>query len=335
MTKTHSGTAVPRHFLFVLPSGAVVAQITDTRGQDLYTGELVELAGATGSVTDADLERLRGAGRVEAYNNSFVWVAGLRERHTVELGSEESSSASLQQRKYYLDTGFPAFEQNNFAELLRNNNLDNHLQADIRNERVIIRKVGSIYFNHIDEATEAHDYLERTFPDVFGGTIIAFTTVDPRESQLAHEVPRPTGTSELAAIIASQTDSTVTMGKEILVLVTNDEDRILIGKLCVEMNANVQVAFSGAEALQLLEDSGIDLLIMDLQLPDMHGWEMLGKMREVDVLRHLPVIVIADSSGLTEQSLSNAVAQVDAFLIKPLSKARIRQNIWMALKNRS
>ena len=85
----------------------------------------------------------------------------------------------------------------------------------------------------------------------------------------------------------------------------------------------------------MLEDWQTDLLIMDLQLPDMHGWEMLSKMREVDKLRHLPVIVIAEPSVTADQSLSSAVAQVDAFLVKPISKARIRQNIWMALKNRA
>lgn len=335
MSKAYNGTAVPRHFVFVTPNGSVVVQLSDSRAQDLYTGQYVDLSGTPGSPAgNAELERLKVAGRVEGYNSSYVWVTGLPERHSYDSHVSESDFA-VKRRMYYLDTGFPAFEQLNFDQMLHENSLAEYYSTHLKNDRVIIRKSDALYFDQIEEATAAQAYLQETFPDIFGNTTIAFTTIDPRESQLVHEVPQPTGTSELAAIIASQTDVSATAGKKVTLLVNVDEDRILIGRLCAEMGTEVQVAFSGAEALSLLEDGETDLLIMDLQLPDMHGWEMISKMREVDKLRHLSVIVIAEPSVTADQSLSIAVAQVDAFLIKPLSKARIRQNIWMALKNRA
>jgi two-component system, chemotaxis family, chemotaxis protein CheY len=337
MSKTYNGTAVPRHFVFVTANGSVVVQLSDNRGQDLYTGQYVELSGNApgGPAADAELERLKVAGRVEAYNSSYVWVTGLPERHQYDSHVSEAESSGKRRRVYYLDTTFPAFEQQNFDQLLLDNDLQGHYTTDIRNDRVIIRRTEALYFEQFDDAAAAQDYLQGLFPDIFGSATVGFTTVDPRESQLVHEIAQPKGTSELAAIIASQTDISATAGKKITLLVNVDEDRILIGRLCAEMGTEVQVAFSGAETLGLLEDGETDLLIMDLQLPDMHGWEMLSKLREVDKLRHLPVMVIAEPSVPADQSLSIAVAQVDAFLIKPLSKARIRQNVWMALKNRS
>jgi CheY-like chemotaxis protein len=70
---------------------------------------------------------------------------------------------------------------------------------------------------------------------------------------------------------------------------------------------------------------------MDLQLPDMHSWEMVGKLREVEALRQLPIILIADHAMPEDASLTKAVDNVDVYLERPLSKARLRQNIWMAL----
>ena len=102
--------------------------------------------------------------------------------------------------------------------------LSGHYTTDIRNDRVIIRKGDALYFEQFDEAADAQAYLQETFPDIFANTTIAFTTDDRRESQLVHEIPQPTGTSELAAIIASQTDISATAGKKVTLVINVDED---------------------------------------------------------------------------------------------------------------
>src|SRR5262249_43708848 len=123
--------------------------------------------------------------------------------------------------------------------------------------------------------------------------------------------------------------------KELVLIINLEEERNGILDLCREMKLNVHVAKNGGEGIQLLEDGHSDLLIMDLQLPDMHGWEVLGKAKEIDSLRDLVTIVLAEHSMSNQQSLALAVAKVDVYLVKPVSKARLRQNIWMALKNHS
>jgi two-component system CheB/CheR fusion protein len=99
----------------------------------------------------------------------------------------------------------------------------------------------------------------------------------------------------------------------------------------VELQVTVQIAASATEALNRLEDEPVDLLIMDIQLPGMHGWELLGKVREVEKLRNLPIILIADHAMPEDASLTRAVAKADVYLERPLAKARLRQNIWLAL----
>ena len=95
---------------------------------------------------------------------------------------------------------------------------------------------------------------------------------------------------------------------------------------------NVRVAGKGGEALEYLEDGHSDLLIMDLKLPDMHGWAMLGKLKEITSLRDLPVIVLAEAAGGNQNALALTVAKVDVYLVKPVSKSRLRQNIWLSVQ---
>jgi CheY-like chemotaxis protein len=96
---------------------------------------------------------------------------------------------------------------------------------------------------------------------------------------------------------------------------------------------DVHIAEAGWEALQLLEDGHPDIFLMDLELPDIHGWALISKLKEITPLRNLPIIVIAEHSTSDRQSLAFTVANIDLYLVKPVSKARLRQNIWMSLKN--
>jgi two-component SAPR family response regulator len=58
----------------------------------------------------------------------------------------------------------------------------------------------------------------------------------------------------------------------------------------------------------------------------------LSKLKEFDTQSGFPIIVIANHSEANAQSLALSVAKVDVFLVRPVSRARLRQNIWMALK---
>ena len=92
----------------------------------MYTGQLLELSGSApgGPAADAELERLKVAGGVEAYNSSYVWVTGCRNDINMTRNVGEAETSGKQRRLYYLDTRFPAFEQLNFDQLLHDNALE-------------------------------------------------------------------------------------------------------------------------------------------------------------------------------------------------------------------
>jgi CheY-like chemotaxis protein len=78
---------------------------------------------------------------------------------------------------------------------------------------------------------------------------------------------------------------------------------------------------SGHRALLSMEENNPDLLIMDIQLSDIHGWELIGKIREISNLRNLPVIVISDQVFVVP-----AIGPV-VCLSRPISGARLRQSV--------
>jgi CheY-like chemotaxis protein/two-component sensor histidine kinase len=74
---------------------------------------------------------------------------------------------------------------------------------------------------------------------------------------------------------------------------------------------------TGAEALAVMEAEAFDLLILDVVLPDMEGWKILQRVREVEEIRTLPVLVV---TGLESLNAEQALALgADEFLTKPVS----------------
>jgi CheY-like chemotaxis protein len=84
---------------------------------------------------------------------------------------------------------------------------------------------------------------------------------------------------------------------------------------------------SGHRALLALEETNPDFLIMDVQLSDIHGWELLGKLREISNLRDLPVIVVADH-GFVAPAIGPVIC-----LTRPISRARLRQSVMDVLNS--
>ncbi len=113
--------------------------------------------------------------------------------------------------------------------------------------------------------------------------------------------------------------------QRVVLAVTQDEECHAFGKLLKNMGLQTASASTALDALALLEDYPPDLLIMDIELPDLHGWQMLAKLREIGELRRLPVIVITDWADF-----GTAVAGVQK-LVRPVSMERLRRLVLESL----
>ncbi len=115
------------------------------------------------------------------------------------------------------------------------------------------------------------------------------------------------------------------VAKLVVLALKSDEERQAFSDMLLGMAVEFKQADSAIDALALLEDHTSDLFIMDIDLPDMHAWQMLSKVREIDRLRDLPIVVIAD-----HHQLANTITKV-SYLTRPISISRLRHIVQAAL----
>jgi PAS domain S-box-containing protein len=78
-----------------------------------------------------------------------------------------------------------------------------------------------------------------------------------------------------------------------------DDDRDIVGWLRTSLTNsgfNVHGAYNGREALALVREVSPDLILLDVKMPDMDGYEVIRKLRQEQATRDIPVIIITGSS---------------------------------------
>jgi CheY-like chemotaxis protein len=83
------------------------------------------------------------------------------------------------------------------------------------------------------------------------------------------------------------------------VIISDDDPamRRLIARALAEDGYQIEEARDGEETLDLLQDKEIDLLILDLLMPNMSGWDVLERRAKDERLRKVPVIVVSARRG--------------------------------------
>jgi two-component system chemotaxis response regulator CheY len=79
-------------------------------------------------------------------------------------------------------------------------------------------------------------------------------------------------------------------------------------------------AGNGLEAIERLSLAPVDLLVLDLNMPDMHGMEVLGFLRSQEAFRPLPVVILTTRDDEVSRSAALA-AGANAYLCKPFAPA--------------
>jgi two-component system, OmpR family, response regulator VicR len=93
-------------------------------------------------------------------------------------------------------------------------------------------------------------------------------------------------------------------------------------------------AASGLEGLHLIEDTQPDLVLLDLMLPGMDGWEVYQRMKAHPDISNIPVIVVTAKAQNIDKVLALRVAKVDGYITKPFAPAELLESVKKVLSTR-
>jgi CheY-like chemotaxis protein len=331
MSRVLSGSPVPRHQVFVLGDGNPVVQWSESRVQDIYSGRVLEydysLFGHP--ISDFELEQLKSLGLVEQFNRQYVWVYALPEQGRF-IGLRTIEGKSAQSRSYYLNTTLPESDLDEVVALLEERGASEMFTITAYEGIVAVLGYDWSTYATIDEAEAARQALVE-ISLLFESTAVAFVEV-PTMQSAAEE-----GSLDLDALIASQSANPVTEDKRAVIVCRDDAERWKVESVLSGLHMNVQALGNGSEALQFLEECVAteylpDMLVMDVHLDDMHGWEMLSRVRELHPLDSLPVIALADDASDEDSMMALNVAGVQLYLARPLNMALLRQSVYETLQ---
>lgn len=129
------------------------------------------------------------------------------------------------------------------------------------------------------------------------------------------------------------TDAVSRQTGRILVVDDNAENRELLVRRLRQDGHTDYVAENGQEGLALLEETEIDLVLLDIMMPVMDGYQVLEQMKKDTQLRHIPVIVVSAS-----QEFDSAVRCIemgaDDYLTKPFNRVLLQARISSSLEKK-
>lgn len=108
------------------------------------------------------------------------------------------------------------------------------------------------------------------------------------------------------------------MKKKLLIIEDNEQNMYLMAYLLVSGGFEVMRAFNGIDGIRIALDSIPDMILLDIQLPTMSGYEVAEEMRKHESLREIPIIAVTSYAmpGDKERIIS---AGATGYIEKPIN----------------
>jgi len=125
----------------------------------------------------------------------------------------------------------------------------------------------------------------------------------------------------------SLTEELKELTKNLTVLYVEDEDntRMQVSQILELFFKNVLVGENGEEALKIYKQNDVDLIMTDLTMPKLNGYQMIKEIKKLDPLQHIIVLTAHNSSENLMQTID---LQLDGFLLKPLKMDKLLELLY-------
>lgn len=116
--------------------------------------------------------------------------------------------------------------------------------------------------------------------------------------------------------------------KKRILYIEDEEEMIELTRLVLGREGfEVIGAVGGLNGLEIMKRDKPDLVLLDLMMPDIDGWEVYRQMKANDELAQIPVIVVTAKAQSIDKVLGLQVAKVDDYITKPFGPKELLASI--------
>ena len=121
-----------------------------------------------------------------------------------------------------------------------------------------------------------------------------------------------------------------------LILVVDDNSplRYALGRTLRHHGFEVIDAATGADALRLGDSEQPDLVLLDVNLPDIHGFDVARRLKSGERTKSIPILQISASFVQMQHRMEGLAAGADAYLVEPVEPGELVANIRALLRMR-
>ncbi len=131
--------------------------------------------------------------------------------------------------------------------------------------------------------------------------------------------PHPFGS--LAIIFANSVNVERTMSK-VLLVEDQEMNRDMLSRRLIKQGFEVVIAVDGEEGVARAKDQNPDIILMDMNLPVMDGWEATRAIKQCEQTKHIPIIALT-AHAMTKDRDSTIEAGCDEYETKPIDFKRL------------
>src|SRR5262245_47508589 len=120
---------------------------------------------------------------------------------------------------------------------------------------------------------------------------------------------------------------------DLLVVDDNRVNRLLLGRALEQLGHSVTFAENGREAMELLRKQGVDLILLDIEMPEMDGYQVLAALGADPRLRDVPVVMM--SSVEEVDSVARCIEMgAEDYLFKPVNPVLLKARVGASLEKK-
>jgi two-component system, OmpR family, response regulator VicR len=104
---------------------------------------------------------------------------------------------------------------------------------------------------------------------------------------------------------------------------------LILGRIGYEVKGTA----SGAVGLEIVKEEVPDLILLDLMMPGMDGWDVYHQLKANESTKNIPVIVVTARAQPIDRVLGLHIAKVDGYLCKPFHPKELQDSVELVLNS--